>query len=187
MSTTDDADRRNLRLAGLLHRCARGDQAAFRELYALTSPQLLAVLLRMLRSRDQAEDVLQEVFISVWRNAAEYDAAKGRVLTWLASIARYRALDQLRRRPPPAADQALLEDLPDEQAEDDYGPAEVRRLEACLDRLADGQRRSLSLAYFDGLSQQEIARTLRTPLGTVKAWVRRGLEALRQCLDGLPA
>jgi RNA polymerase sigma-70 factor (ECF subfamily) len=186
MSEAQAAADPNARLALLLHRCARADQAAFRELYALTSPQLLAVLLRMLRSRDLAEDVLQEVYLSVWRNAGEYDAAKGRVMTWLASIARYRALDQIRRAPP-AGDPALLEDLPDELPEDGYGPAEGRRLEDCLEGLADGQRRSLALAYFDGLSQDEVAKTLRAPLGTVKSWVRRGLESLRRCMEGQPA
>lgn len=172
-------------LADLMHRCARGDQGAFRELYALTSPQLLALLIRMLRRRDLAEEVLQETFVSAWRNAPEYTASRGRVFAWLTTIARNRALDELRRTRRAALDPgASLEDLPDEEGEETYGDAEVRALAACLDALPDGQRRSVQLAYLDGLSQHEIAGALRAPLGTVKSWVRRGLAALKRCIEG---
>lgn len=174
---------RDQHLADLMHQCARGDQGAFRELYALTSPQLLALLIRMLRRRDLAEEVLQEAFVSAWRNAPEYTASRGRVLSWLTTIARNRALDELRRTARAAIDPgASIEDLPDEEAEESYGPAEIRALAGCLDALPDGQRRSVQLAYLDGLSQDEIAQALRTPLGTVKSWVRRGLGALKRCL-----
>lgn len=166
-----------------MHRCARGDQGAFRELYALTSPQLLALLIRMLRRRDLAEEVLQETFVSAWRNAPEYTASRGRVFAWLTTIARNRALDELRKTKRAALDPgASLDDLPDEEGEETYGDAEVRALSACLDALPDGQRRSVQLAYLDGLSHDEIAQALRAPLGTVKSWVRRGLAALKQCL-----
>jgi RNA polymerase sigma-70 factor (ECF subfamily) len=172
-------------LADLMHRCARGDQGAFRELYALTSPQLLALLVRMLRRRDLAEEVLQESFLSAWRHAAEYSASKGRVMTWLVTIARNRALDQLRAAKRAAlAPEVDLDALPDESDEPGYGPHESRALAACLEALPDGQRRGVQLAYLDGLTQQEIAESLRAPLGTVKAWVRRGLAALRRCLEG---
>ena len=174
---------RDARLADLMHRCARGDQGAFRELYALTSPQLLALLIRMLRRRDLAEEVLQETFVSAWRNAPEYTASRGRVFAWLTTIARNRALDELRRTKRAALDPgASLDDLPDEEGEETYGDAEVRALAACLDALSDGQRRSVQLAYLDGLSHPEIAAALRTPLGTIKSWTRRGLAALKQCL-----
>lgn len=172
-------------LAELMHRCSHGDQGAFRELYALASPQLLALLLRMLRRRDLAEEVLQEAFVSAWRNATEYDAGRGRVMTWLTTIARNRALDELRRSKRAAVVPGVdLDQLPDEPAEEGYGPAEARALAACLDALPDGQRRSVQLAYLDGLSQDEIARALRAPLGTVKSWVRRGLAALKRCIEG---
>lgn len=174
---------RDQQLADLMHRCARGDQGAFRELYALTSPQLLALLIRMLRRRDLAEEVLQEAFVSAWRNAPEYTASRGRVFAWLTTIARNRALDELRRHARAAIDPgASIDDLPDEEEEDTYGPAELRMLSRCLDALPDGQRRSVQLAYLDGLSHDEIAQALRTPLGTVKSWVRRGLAALKRCL-----
>lgn len=174
---------RDQHLADLMHRCARGDQGAFRELYALTSPQLLALLIRMLRRRDLAEEVLQEAFVSVWRNAPEYTASRGRVFAWVTTIARNRALDELRRHQRAAIDAgASLDDLPDEEGEETYGAAEVRALSVCLDALPDGQRRSVQLAYLDGLSHDEIARAMRTPLGTVKSWVRRGLASLKHCL-----
>ena len=174
---------RDQHLADLMHRCARGDQGAFRELYALTSPQLLALLIRMLRRRDLAEEVLQEAFVSAWRNASEYTASRGRVLAWLTTIARNRALDELRRTRRASLDAGTaLEELPDEEAEESYGPTEVRALAGCLDALPDGQRRSVQLAYLDGLSHAEIAEALRAPIGTVKSWVRRGLVALKRCL-----
>lgn len=172
-------------LAELMHRCAMGDQGAFRELYALASPQLLALLVRMLRRRDLAEEVLQEAFVSAWRNAAEYDAGRGRVMTWLVTIARNRALDELRRHQRAAITPGVdLDQLPDETSEESYGPVEARALATCLDALSDGQRRSVQLAYLDGLSQDEIAHALRVPLGTVKSWVRRGLVALKRCIEG---
>lgn len=179
---------RDARLADLMLRCAHADQGAFRELYALTSPQLLALLIRMLRRRDLAEEVLQETFVSAWRNAPEYTASRGRVFAWLTTIARNRALDELRRTQRAAIQHGVsLDDLPDEEGEDSYGPAEVRALSACLDALPDGQRRSVQLAYLDGLSHDEIAQAMRAPLGTVKSWVRRGLAALKQCLGGAGA
>jgi len=177
------ADRDRL-LADLMTRCARGDQGAFRELYALTSPQLLALLIRMLRRRDLAEEVLQETFVSAWRNAPEYTASRGRAFAWLTTIARNRALDELRRTRRAAIDpNAALDQLPDEEAEETYGPSEVRALAECLDALPDGQRRGVQLAYLDGLSHDEIAQALRAPLGTVKSWVRRGMLTLKRCLD----
>ena len=180
-SGTAAADR-DVHLADLMHRCAGGDQGAFRELYALTSPQLLALLIRMLRRRDLAEEVLQEAFVSAWRHASEYTASRGRVLSWLTTIARNRALDELRRTVRAAIDPgAAVEDLPDEESEESYGPAEVRALARCLDSLPDGQRRSVQLAYLDGLSHEEIAKAMRTPLGTIKSWVRRGLMSLKRC------
>ena len=107
------------------------------------------------------------------------------MLTGLVTIARNRALDELRRHKRAALMPGVdLDQLPDETPEESYGPAEARALAACLDALPDGQHRSVQLAYLDGLSQDEIARALRAPLGTVKSWVRRGLVALRRCLEG---
>ncbi|MGB9429321.1 MAG: sigma-70 family RNA polymerase sigma factor [Gammaproteobacteria bacterium] len=194
MSTSGDARQdRNRLLVNLLHACAQQQQPAFQKLYQLTSPQLFAVLVRILKRRDLAEDALQDAFISVWRNAASYTAQKGTPMTWLISICRYRALDMLRRTrlekirldPSEEADEnSEFSGLADEsQTEEFLSHAEARALKRCLEELSERQRHSLKLAYFDGCSHEEIAGTLRAPLGTVKSWVRRGLQSLKQCLE----
>jgi len=182
---------RNQRLIGLLHAAAQGRQAAFQELYALGSPQLFAALLRILRRRDLAEEALQDAFLSVWRNAASYSADKGAPMTWMLSICRYRALDMLRRErrevsiePMGDEDEDGMAAIAGESADQELlSKAEGRALEACMDRLNDGQRASLKLAYFDGCTHEEIAASLKSPIGTVKSWVRRGLESLKRCLE----
>ena len=177
-------------LADLLRACAQGHQAAFRELYQLTSPQLFAILVRIVKRRDLAEEALQDGFLSVWRNASSYTAEKGTPMTWLVSICRYRALDTLRREHrdvlvdlPADTDEDLMSDFADQEQQGDFfSHAEARALKRCLDKLNEGQRNSIKLAYFDGRSHEEIANNLRAPLGTVKSWVRRGLQSLKQCL-----
>lgn len=185
----ETAQARNRELAGLLCQTARGSRAAFQRLYEATAPQLYGILLRMLKRRDLAEEALQEAFVNVWQNAAGYDAGKGAVGTWLASIVRYRALDLLRRerRLVPVEDAPALADARLEPAHplEPMSEAEQRNLEICLQRLSERQHRSLELAYFGGRTHEEIARQLRSPLGTVKSWVRRGLQRLRDCLEGL--
>jgi len=148
-------------LEALLARCAAGDRSALETLYARVAPLLLAVLLRILRRRDAAEDALQDVFVSVWQRARQFDPIRGRALAWLVSMARYRAID-LQRATRPAV--AL---------------SEVSTLEPQL----QSQRRCLMLAYEEGLTHSEIARAVNEPLGTVKSWVRRSLIALRRCLE----
>lgn len=180
---------RNRELADLLHACAQGSQRAFRQLYDETAPQLYAVLLRMLKRKDWAQDVLQEAFVNVWQNAASYDASRGRVSTWLTSIVRYRALDAMRRerRLVPVEDIGLVSDMQQEPDSDDeaglLSHAERRALDECLERLSDDQRRSVALAYLDGSTHEEISTRLSSPLGTVKSWIRRGLQSLKRCLD----
>jgi RNA polymerase sigma-70 factor (ECF subfamily) len=186
------AQDRNRLLADLLHGCAQGRQPSFQKLYQLTSPQLFAILVRILKRRDLAEEALQDAFLSVWRNAASYTLQKGTPMTWLVSICRYRALDMLRsvRRevrldPSEEADASTEFDaMEDESQSGDFlSHAEARALRRCLDELSESQRNSLKLAYFDGCSHDEIAGVLRAPLGTVKSWVRRGLQALKTCLE----
>lgn len=171
-------------LEALIARSALGDRAAFQALYEQTSPHVFACLLRLLRRRDAAEDVLQEVFVSVWRRAGDYRPDKGRPLTWLTSIARYRALDILRRqgRERPLADGEDPPDEGEEEAEIVDGRS-AHRLSACMERLGAEQRRCLQLAYVDGYTHSDIARVLGTPLGTIKSWLRRSLQALKQCMD----
>ena len=193
-ASPEHIESRNHRLTDLLHGVAQGRQAAFQELYAMVSPQLFAVLLRILKRRDMAEEALQDALLSVWRNAGSYSADKGAPMTWLVSICRYRALDALRRQRREVSLEPMLEGiedgtaelagLVDESADSDFiSKAEERVLDDCMRRLNDGQRSSLKLAYFDGCTHEEIAANLGSPIGTVKSWVRRGLESLKRCLE----
>src|SRR5215472_16130900 len=177
-ATLEQIQARTARLVDLLHAAAQGRQAAFQELYRLVSPQLFAVLLRILKRRDLAEEALQDALLSVWRNAASYTAEKGAPMTWLLSICRYRALDSLRRsRREVSLGPALDEEdgaqgiaaLADETGQTDLvSKAEERALEECTQRLNDGQRKSIRLAYVDGCTHEEIAASLKSPVGTVK-------------------
>jgi RNA polymerase sigma-70 factor (ECF subfamily) len=184
---------RNTQLATLLARVALADQRAFAQLYRQTGAHLYAVAVRILRDGALAEEILQEAFVSVWHYAATYDAAKSQPLTWLTSIVRNRCLDQRRRRE--------LDTVTLAPADDDGAPAweipsggpspeelllsgaDARSVRDCVDALDAGPRQAIALAFFQGLSHAELAAHLREPLGTVKSWIRRGLERLRHCLD----
>lgn len=204
MNRVDEQDwpEKSRELASLLARTALGDRAAFGRLYQRTSGHLLAVVLRIQRDRALAEDLLQEVYVSVWKAAGGFDAARSQPLTWLTHIARNRAIDSLRRaRTQPQTDSLHShgddgdhdEGRPDaleQQPDDAPGPLDLlglasqkRELSACLERLSPPQRQSVALAFFDGLSHAEVAEQLREPLGTVKSWVRRALATLKGCLD----
>ena len=195
-----DWTERSRELAALLGRAGLGDRAAFATLYERTSAHLFAVVLRINRDRAQAEDILQEVYVNVWRSAQSFDAAQSQPLTWLTSVARNRAIDSLRRaqtQPQIQAahtsggDDAEDVDVYDQVADDSAGPLELlsrasdaRALTHCMKALSAQQRQSVALAFFDGLSHAEVAEQMRQPLGTVKSWVRRALIALKGCLDG---
>jgi RNA polymerase sigma-70 factor, ECF subfamily len=173
-------------LEALLVRCAAGEAAALERLYARVAPTLLAVLMRMLRRRDLAEDALQDVFVSVWQRARQFDPIRGRALAWLVSMARYRAID-LQRATRPVLTLSEASATLEEQIHTD-GPVEAllgsgSLLRRCLEQIGAAQRRCLLLAYEQGLSHSEIARAVGEPLGTVKSWVRRSLLSLRQCLE----
>jgi RNA polymerase sigma-70 factor, ECF subfamily len=191
-ANVDRAADRSARLADLLARTALADQAAFGELYQLASPHLFAVALRILRERTSAEEVLQEAFVSVWHHAATYRLSQSQPLTWLTSIVRNRCLDQLRRRELDTVSLAREEeDDPEfDIAADTPTPAEcliagadALAVRDCIDQLDGDQRQAIALAFFQGLSHGELAEHLRQPLGTVKSWIRRSLERLKQCLD----
>ena len=176
-------------LAALLAQCALGNQTAFAELYRATAPKLFGVAVRILRREDWAEDVLQECYVSVWNHAADYTAARSAPLTWMTSIVRNRCLDWL-RRPQLEAGGEEYEIVAEAWAADAPGPveqllaaADARALARCLVQLESKQRQSITLAFFHGLSHSELAAHMREPLGTVKTWVRRGLERLRGCLS----
>jgi RNA polymerase sigma-70 factor (ECF subfamily) len=181
-------DAQALRLAALLARCALRDQSAFAELYRTTSPKLFGIALRILRRQDWAEDVLQECYVSIWNHAADYAPAKSAPLTWMTSIVRNRCLDWL-RRPHPESGSEEYDIAAEAWSDDGPGPlerllasAEASALARCLQELDSKQRQSIALAFFHGLSHSELAAHMRQPLGTVKTWVRRGLERLKGCL-----
>jgi len=193
---TQDWSERSKDLSQLLARAGLGDRAAFATLYDKTSSHLFAVVLRISRDRAQAEDILQEVYVNVWRAASGFDAAQAQPLTWLTSIARNRAIDSLRRaQTQPQLQTAIANDdeetdVYDAVADETPGPldllsraADARALSHCMQGLTAQQRQSVALAFYDGLSHAEVADKMRQPLGTVKSWVRRALMSLKTCLE----
>lgn len=171
----------------LLKGVAGGDEAAFAELYQATSSKLFAVALRILRSREAAEEVLQEVYFRVWERARDYDPAIAAPLTWLGAIVRNRALDEVRRRVArPAADESELENLEsdNEHPLDTLGRQEdVARLLMCLEGLEPEKRQIVRLAYLDGMSREALADKFGRPEGTIKTWLHRSLAQLKGCLE----
>jgi RNA polymerase sigma-70 factor (ECF subfamily) len=188
---------RSQQLARLLSHVQLGDRESFAALYRLTSAHLFAVVLRINRDRALAEEVLQEVYVKVWRSARSYDARLSQPLTWLTSIARNGAIDSLRRRRAEPDTVSTTLDDPDDEGRDmlsllaseEAGPlealasaGEARRLGLCMRGLSREQQQCLALAFYQGLSHAELAEHLAQPLGTVKSWVRRALAALKDCL-----
>jgi len=181
-------------LAALLARVAAGDAGALRTLYELTSAKLFGVALRILVKREWAEEALQESFVNIWRYAGDYREALAAPVTWMAAIVRNRALDCLRRQKAVASDGSSLttewsETFDEVIAGDERDPADwvllseqAKQLEICLSRLEARQRQAVALAYLRDQSHGEIAEQLSVPLGTVKSWVRRGLEKLKICM-----
>lgn len=175
-------------LAGVIAAVAGGDRTAFEKLYRATSSKLFGVCLRVLPDRAEAEDVLQEVYATVWRKAAQFDASRASSITWLAMIARNKAIDRLRATP--AAARTAPIEVADAVADPGPSPLHVteaavesQRLGACMDQL-DSRRRSLiRTAFFEGATYEELAERIGSPLGSVKSWIRRGLIQLRACLE----
>jgi RNA polymerase sigma-70 factor (ECF subfamily) len=184
-------------LQALLAQAAQGDHAAFEEVYRRTHAHLFGVALRMLGREQAAEDVLQEAFVSVWKSAAQYrsrvDGQDIQPMTWLIAIVRNKALDALRsstRRRESALpeDADAVDALPGAPAaasalELFQQAAKALHVEGCLGELDGTHRQSLALAYYQGLSHSEVATQMRAPLGSVKAWIRRGLDKLKTCLE----
>ncbi|HEX8239498.1 MAG TPA: sigma-70 family RNA polymerase sigma factor [Allosphingosinicella sp.] len=174
-------------LAATLTAVAAGDQAAMADLYRRTSAKLFGICLRLLPSQAEAEEALQETYVAVWRKAAMFDSAKASPITWLAVVARNKAIDRLRVRQPRAdtgLDEAtdvadpgasaldLLEDAQDSQ-----------RLSLCLDELDARTGQMIRAAFLDGATYPDLAEREDVPLGTMKSWIRRGLLRLRGCLE----
>ena len=170
----------------LMHAVARGDESALAALYDRYHSILLGLLLRILHSRAEAEDVLQEVFLQIWQRAANFDETRGRAFTWMVTLARSRAIDRLRSlQSRQRADDTALRDAPESvgDASDDALHAEHRDIvRGALAEIPEEQRRALLLAYFEGLTQAEIAERLNQPLGTVKTRMRSGMGKLRDLL-----
>lgn len=195
-----DWSERSHALAALLAQVGLGSRSAFQELYRQTAPHLFAVVLRIQGNRSLAEEVLQDVYVNVWRAAQTFDAHRSQPLTWLGSIARHRAIDSLRRQQA-QPDTVPLEGPVDPAGDEDRRPspelasaepgpmelleraASARALNDCMAGLRPEQQQGLALAFYQGLSHSEVAEHLGQPLGTVKSWLRRGLLALRTCLD----
>jgi RNA polymerase sigma factor (sigma-70 family) len=168
-------------------RIAGGDRAALRQLYEATSAKLFGVCLRILSDRDESEDVLQEVYLTVWRRADRFEPGRASVMTWISTIARNRAIDRLRARGP-LAHADPLEGV--EIADGTAGPEALlaaaqsdTALARCLGELDARTAAAIRTAFFEGVTYEALAARLEAPLGTVKSWIRRGLTKLRGCLE----
>jgi RNA polymerase sigma-70 factor (ECF subfamily) len=172
----------------LLKAVSRGDEQALAQLYDNYRVILFGLLVRILNSREEAEDVLQEVFLQVWRRAKDFDETRGKPFTWLVTLARSRAIDRLRSlgardRVAQASIREASEEVSD-AAFDTFRSEQRALVTSALSQLPEEQKRPLVLAYFDGLTQSEIAANLGAPLGTVKTRMRAGMMKLREVLAG---
>lgn len=175
-------------LLAAMQRLAAGERAALGEIYRHTSAKLFGVCLRILQDEADAEDALQEVYVSLWRSAARFDESRASPIAWLAALARNRAIDRLRRRgrlssgapleaAAEVADPAPLADAVAEAGDD------RARIFDCLEALEERQGSAIRQAFFDGASYPELAERGAVPLGTMKSWIRRGLGKLKECLE----
>jgi len=173
-------------LAALMARVAAGERAALRQLYDATSAKLFGVCLRILSDREEAEDALQDVYLTIWRRAERFDASRAGVMTWVSTIARNRAIDRLRARGPMAhADPIEGLQLADGAMDAEAGlvmAGDAASLRDCLAQLDERTEKVIRSAFFEGLTYEALARRMETPLGTVKSWIRRGLARLKGCL-----
>ena len=184
MSTeTDDLP---LDFEAALLRCAQGDQYALRAIYERERRWLMATVLRIVRRRELAEEVLHDAFLQIWRKAGSYNPRLGSARGWIYTVVRHRALNALRAiSNSPERDDERHEELLEAHAawHTADNSAEQRALAQCLERLEEQRRQSVLLAFVDGYSHEQVAAQLGAPLGTVKSWIRRGLIALKECLS----
>lgn len=172
-------------------RCAspHRDREAFKQLYELTSPRLFSLVLGLLKQRSLAEETLQEAYLKIWNSANTYHQGKGKAITWMATVTRNKALDKLRSlKARPQETETVYEGIeftapdlrPDSLTTVDEG---LKSLMDCLEELQAEQKECILLSYYQGYTHQELAEKMDKPLGTVKAWIRRGLEKIRVCLE----
>jgi len=183
-----DAEALRSQLAAALARVASGDRVALQLVYEMTSAKLFGVCLRILNNRSEAEDVLQDVYVTVWRKAAAFDPGLASPITWLVTIARNRAIDRLRasamtRRMEPIETADAVSDPAPGAAERVEMAQQHQRLAGCLDELEGRQAAAIRAAFLDGTTYEELATRMGVPLGTMKSWIRRGLLKLRACLE----
>lgn len=167
--------------------CARGDQFALQRLYRQDGPRLLGVALRIVRQRALAEDVVHDAFVKIWHHAAGFDATRGAAKGWMYSIVRHQALNLMRDRQQEIyTDDDMLDVLDAQQNDTVHDVYETHdnlgKLDDCLSHLDQSKRTCLLYAYVDGYSHSEIAAQMKSPVGSVKAWIKRGLAALRECM-----
>lgn len=174
----------------LIQRIANGDQAAFAVLYDRLAPILYSMALRMMNDAIEAEDVLQDGFVYIWQRANTFDASRGSPISWAITIVRHKAIDRLRvrlrgerLRERASASPELASDKDDQSALEPFLRERRAQVKSALTKLPEEQREALQLAFFSGLTHQQIAAKIATPLGTVKARIRRGLLQLRQLLQ----
>jgi len=166
----------------LLCSVAEGDKRAFSQLYEVTSAQIYAVALKILQEQALAEEATQDAYVKIWHGASSYSPDKGTVLTWMVSIVRYRSLDIIRyqgvRKAPPLSESFDLS----QETSNAYSSSTHERLSICMDELEMMHKQAIRLAYFGGLSHREVEAHMGKSLGTIKSWIRRGLQSLQRCL-----
>lgn len=174
-------------ITALLAQTAQKDRVAFKALYTATSAKLFGIVLRILKRRDLAEDILQEVFVKIWDRAGDFDPQRASPITWMATIARNRALDEVRKRTPIG-----LDDAPEVMAMSDgtkdallllTESEDGARLRACINGLEPEKRDLVIAAYLNGESRDELGKRLGRPVNTIKTWLHRSLQQLKLCLD----
>jgi RNA polymerase sigma factor (sigma-70 family) len=173
-------------VAALIGAVARGEKSALAEVYSRTSAKMYGIALRLLGNEGEAEDVIQDVYLNVWRKADLFDSAKASPITWLAVMTRNRAIDRLRRRRGDTVGIEAADDIADDSADAFDIAASAQdgaRLHHCLEELDERPRAMIRSAFIDGASYPELATREGVPLGTMKSWIRRGLQKLKGCLE----
>jgi RNA polymerase sigma factor (sigma-70 family) len=174
-------------VTAMIGRCATGDRLALKRLFDAEAPRMIGVAERILRRRALAEEAMQDAFVQVWRRASSFDPKLGSGRTWLYTILRNRSLNILRSE---SRTELVGDDTTFDRASDDDDPetvvmklGEATRLRQCLEKLEPARRQAIVLAYSNGLSHGELAGRLNLPLGTIKSWIRRGMQTLKECLS----